>query len=114
MAFLKNSLKKAIPALLVLVLCLTLLPVYGAAEEGEADPAWIDTNRKGSITVKKYASNAGTDTFATGMAGQTIPADYRPLNGVTFKLYRIADADAVMAYYNGTSETSYDLSLIHI
>ena len=110
MAFLKNSLKKAIPALLVLVLCLTLLPVYGAAEEGEADPAWIETDRLGSITVKKYASNAGTDTFATGMEGQTIPADYSPLDGVTFKLYRIAGVEDVMAYYNGTSETSYDIA----
>lgn len=110
MAFLKNSLKKAIPALLVLVLCLTLLPVYGAAEEGEADPAWIETDRLGSITVKKYASNAGTDTFATGMEGQTIPANYRPLDGVTFKLYRIAGVEDVMAYYNGTSETSYDIA----
>lgn len=111
MAFWKKLLKKAIPGLLVLALCLPLLPVTTAAEEGtQTDLTRINPNQKGSITVTKYASNAGTGNFATGMEGQEIPGDYRRLNGATFKLYKIADATAVKQYYNGTNTDSYDIN----
>ena len=111
MAFWKKLLKKAIPGLLALSLCLPLLPVTTAAEEGtQTDLTRINPNQKGSITVTKYASNAGTGNFATGMEGQEIPGDYRRLNGATFKLYKIADATAVKQYYNGTNTDSYDIN----
>ena len=74
MAFWKKLLKKAIPGLLALSLCLPLLPA-GASADGDA--ALIDPNATGSVTVTKYASNAGTGSFATGKQGQTIPEGYR-------------------------------------
>lgn len=111
MAFWKKLLKKAIPGLLALSLCLPLLPVTTAAEGTQTvDPTLIDPDQTGSITVTKYASNAGTGNFATGMEGQEIPGDYRRLNGATFKLYKIADATAVKQYYNGTNTDSYDIN----
>lgn len=98
MAFLKRILKKAVPVLLVLALCLPLLPA-GASADG--DDALIDPTATGSVTVTKYASNAGTGSFATGMPGQNIPDGYRPLPGAQFVLVQIYDAAAVTRYYNG-------------
>ena len=106
MAIQKTSLKRVVPLLLMLALCLTLLPCVVSAEGSPV----IDFAAKGSITVTKYASNAGTGNFATGMEGQEIPGDYRRLNGATFKLYKIADATAVKQYYNGTNTDSYDIN----
>ena len=103
MAFWKKLLKKAIPGLLVLALCLPLLPVTTAAEEGtQTDLTRINPNQKGSITVTKYASNAGTGSFATGKQGQTIPEGYRTLQGAEFVLVQIYDAAAVTRHYNGS------------
>ena len=104
--------------LLMLTMVLTVVPCVASATEGDPNPL-IDTERKGSITVTKYATIAtlsgttpthkgnatGTQSDALG-AGDT---DYTPLKGATFKLFKIADADAVMAYYNGTSTTTYSL-----
>lgn len=118
MAFLKNCLKKAIPALLVLALCLPLLPITAAAEESgtqTADLTLIDQTKKGSITVTKYAttgSATGTDT--TGKETENIPTDtYRRLNGAVFELFKIADAAAVLDYYNGINTTEYQISEFH-
>lgn len=110
MAFLKRILKKAIPVLLALALCLPLLPA-GASADGDA--ALIDPNATGSITVTKYAttgSATGTDATGKETDADSITAEtYRRLNGAVFKLFKIADADAVMEYYNGTNETAYSL-----
>ena len=86
MAFLKAGLKKAIPLLLALTLCLTLLPAGAAAEEGAqtADPTLIDQNAKGSITVTKYATTGSeTGGNATGTKNDASIAEgtYRRLNG---------------------------------
>ena len=112
----KVGFKKIAALLLMLALILTVVPCVASATTGS--PV-IDTTEKGSITVTKYATIAtlsgttpthkgnatGTQSDALG-AGDT---DYTPLKGATFKLFKIADADAVMAYYNGTSTTTYSL-----
>lgn len=118
MAFLKNCLKKAIPALLVLALCLPLLPITAAAEEAGTltdDLTLIDPNRNGSITVTKYATTgSATGTDATGKETENIPTDtYRRLNGAVFELFKIADATAVLDYYNGINTTEYQISEFH-
>ena len=102
----KINVKRILPILLVLMMCLIVLPggVY-------ADDAVIDINRNGSITVTKYATenSAMPGNPATGLGEQTIPGGYNTLDGATFVLFKIADKDAVKDYYNGTSTTSYTL-----
>lgn len=119
MVTLKSSIKKIVALLLMLTMVLTVVPCVVSAAEGDPNPL-IDTAKIGSITVTKYATIAtlsgttpthkgnatGTQSDALG-AGDT---DYTPLNGATFKLFKIADADAVIEYYNGTSTTPYSLS----
>lgn len=102
----KINVKRILPILLVLMMCLIVLPggVY-------ADDAVIDINRNGSITVTKYATENSEmlGNPATGLGEQTIPGGYNTLDGATFVLFKIADKDAVKDYYNGTSTTSYTL-----
>ena len=105
----KANVKRIIPLLLVIVMCLIALPsmVYAAS----SDPT-IDINAKGSITVTKYAStSSGIGNNATGMQGQVVPDVYTTLNDAKFVLFRIADKGKVEEYYNGTNGTSYTLDV---
>lgn len=106
----KVGFKKIAALLLTLALILPMVPFAASAAEGDIDPALIDTTRKGSITVTKYAtanySRPGNP--GTGMSGQTIPEGYTPLKGAEFVLVQIYGATDVMNYYNGTGN---DLAL---
>ena len=109
MVTLKSSIKKIVSLLLMLTMVLTVVPCVASATTGS--PV-INTTKKGSITVTKYASadTSAKKGEATGTNSDTVDTNYyTPLNGATFKLFKIADADAVMAYYNGTSTTTYSL-----
>ena len=109
MVVLKASVKRIL-SLLLLTVVLTAIPCVALAADSDAV---IDFNATGSITVTKYAT-ADTVTeenpAGTGMEGQSPNRIYRPMEGVTFKLFKIADADAVKEYYNGTSTTTYELA----
>ena len=102
----KINVKRILPILLVLMMCLMILSgvVY-------ADDTVIDVGKKGSITVTKYATENSTKpgNSATGLEGQTIPDGYTTLDGATFVLFKIADKNAVKNYYNGTSNNPYTL-----
>lgn len=114
MVVLKASVKRIL-SLLLLTVVLTAIPCVALAANNSAptDDAVIDFNATGSITVTKYAT-ADTVTAenpaGTGMAGQSPNEIYRRMEGVTFKLFKIADADEVKAYYDGTSTTTYELA----
>lgn len=113
MAIQKTSLKRVVSLLLMLALCLTLLPCVVSAEGSPV----IDFAAKGSITVTKYAtiqkgdgSTPAKKGDATGTTGDAVTGtDYTTLNGAKFVLFKIADANAVKKYYNGTDDTSYTL-----
>lgn len=105
----KVGFKKIAALLLTLALILPMVPFAASAAEGDIDPALIDTTRKGSITVTKYATaNNSRPGPGTGMSGQTIPEGYTPLKGAEFVLVQIYGATDVMNYYNGTGN---DLAL---
>lgn len=106
----KVGFKKIAALLLTLALILPMVPFAASAAEGDIDPALIDTARKGSITVTKYATanNSRPGNPGTGMSGQTIPEGYTPLKGAEFVLVQIYGATDVMNYYNGTGN---DLAL---
>ena len=102
----KINVKRILPILLVLMMCLIVLPGGVYADDAVIDNTKIDC----SITVTKYASTSTSNKGnATGMVGAVDPS-YTPLNGATFKLFKIADANKVMEYYNGTSATTYNIS----
>lgn len=115
MEVLKASVKRIL-SLLLLAMVLSAIPCVALAANGgdPADDAVINFNAKGSITVTKYATTSAiTDqnrTSGTGVEGQTPNEIYRTIEGVTFKLFKIADADAVKEYYNGTSTATYELA----
>lgn len=114
MVVLKASVKRIL-SLLLLTVVLTAIPCVALAANNSAptDDAVIDFNATGSITVTKYAT-ADTVTAenpaGTGMEGQSPNEIYRRMEGVTFKLFKIADANKVKAYYDGTSTTTYELA----
>lgn len=115
----KRKIQKTLAWLLMLALVVTVLP-FGALAAAPEDKTIIDTTKPGSITVTKYQTvniSADTDSTpakkgdATGTTNDAVTdANYKPLNGATFKLFKIADATAVETYYNGLSTTTYSLS----
>lgn len=115
MEALKASMKRIL-SLLLLTMVLTAIPCVALAANSSAttDDAVIDFTKTGSITVTKYATtSAVTDQklTGTGMADQKPNDIYRPMEGVTFKLFKIADADDVKKYYNGSSDSTYSVDL---
>lgn len=115
----KRKIQKTLAWLLMLALVVTVLP-FGALAAAPEDKTIIDTTKPGSITVTKYQTvNISTDTDstpakkgdATGTSNDAVTdTSYKPLNGATFKLFKIADATAVETYYNGLNTTTYSLS----
>lgn len=88
--------KRTLAMLLCAVMALGLMAVAASA----ADAALIDTAAKGSITITKYES-ATKGSNGDGTNDPSIPEGATPLAGVTFTLYKVMDADAVVKYYNG-------------
>ena len=109
MEALKASIKRIL-ALLLLAMVLSAIPCVALAADNDAV---IDLSKTGSITVTKYATTSAiTDqnrTPGTGVEGQTPNTIYRPIKDVTFKLFKIAGANEVKAYYNGASDSTYSL-----
>lgn len=91
--------KRTLAMLLCAVMALGLMAVAASAA---ADAALIDKTAKGSITITKYES-ATKGSNGDGTNDPTIPEGATPLAGVTFTLYKVMDADDVVAYYNGTN-----------
>lgn len=115
----KRKIQKTLAWLLMLALVVTVLP-FGALAAAPEDKTIIDTTKTGSITVTKYETvNKSTGTApayknqqATGTENDKLTdadTDYKPLKGATFKLFKIADADKVVEYYNGTDTATYDV-----
>lgn len=112
----KRKIQKTLAWLLMLALVVTVLP-FGALAAAPEDKTIIDTTKPGSITVTKYQtvniSTGSTPTHTGNATGTTNDAvtdtSYKPLNGATFKLFKIADATAVEKYYNGMDNAAYTL-----
>lgn len=104
MAFLKRCPPKAAAVLLTVFLCLAVCPVFAYAAEGDGESAVIDTDRKGSITVHKYEYNGRAENSGTGETadGESIPVTgdtpAKPLPGVEFTIYKVAELDI---FYRG-------------
>lgn len=94
-----KKLQRSMALVLALLLALSAIGVAAFADTTQAATA-IDTARKGSITVTKYAYN-GNGNAGDGTAPGNIPDDAKPLEGVTFTAYRVKNAEEVLNYYDG-------------
>lgn len=96
----------------VMALSLFALPA-AAVGEGETTPtttaSTIDKNEEGSITIHKYEYNGTGGQAGTGEASDenNVPKNKvgdvegaKPLDGVTFEIYKVLDADNLVKYYN--------------
>lgn len=99
----------------VMALSLCALPAAAAGEGGTTPTttaSTIDKNETGSITIHKYEYNGTGGQAGTGEASDenNVPKDKvgdvegaKPLDGVTFEIYKVLDADNLVKYYNNPS-----------
>ena len=93
----------------VMALSLFALPASAAGTQTRVPtlPA-IDTDTTGTLTIHKYEYNGNVGPNGTGEATDItgIPTTGNdvatPLDGVTFTLYKVMDADQLQAYYDNT------------
>ena len=98
--------------LLSAVMALTLFALPATAAETE-NANTIDTGKTGSITIHKYEYNGTGGQAGTGEASDenNVPTDKvgdvegaKPLDGVTFEIYKVLDADNLVKYYNNPTD----------
>ena len=95
----------------VMALSLCAMPASAAGTQTRVPtlPA-IDTHTNGTLTIHKYEYNGPTGSNGTGEATDSskVPTDEpnaaTPLDGVTFTLYKVMDADQLQAYYENVQE----------
>ena len=63
----------------------------------------INTTKTGSITIHKYEYNGTAAPTGTGSDADysNVPQDAKPLEGVTFTIYKVQDAGWLKDYYDG-------------
>ena len=98
--------------LLSAVMALTLFALPATAAQTE-NANTIDTGKTGSITIHKYEYNGTGGQAGTGEASDenNVPTDKvgdvegaKPLDGVTFEIYKVLDADNLVKYYNNPTD----------
>lgn len=102
--------KKLLAGLLGTAMVMSSLTMTAFAEDGDGVPATsqtttdstIDYTKHGSLTIHKYEYN-GTTAGQTGTGSATdggvVPDEAQGLNGITFTVYKMLDAEAMKAYY---------------
>ena len=89
-----KKLKKMLAGLLGAAMVLTSFGTPAWATNTTKSPT-IDTHKTGSIIIHKYEYNGNDAQNSTGQASDegNLPGDAKPLSGVTFKAYKLADID---------------------
>lgn len=96
-----KTFQRILAVVLALVMSLSVIGVAAFATTVETT-ATIDTTKTGSITIHKYEFNGdnSADTYkGTGSANDPVPADAIALDGVTFKITKVAE----LTEYYGTN-----------
>ena len=74
----------------------------GTTSPADGTPVWDSSKTTGSITIHKYEYNStATPQQGTGAAGEKAPDGAKPLDGVTFHIYKVRDEAWLKAYYSG-------------
>ena len=85
-----KKMKKILTALLALTMAVTMAAIQAPIMVNAETPT-IDTTEDVSLTIYKYRYDGTTPGTATGEANDTIPDGAQLLNGVTFKVYKVAE-----------------------
>ena len=97
--------------LLSAVMALSLFALPAAADDAatvQNTDVWGTTTA--SITIHKYEYNrsegdTGTPAPGTELETNKIPEGAKPLEGVTFKIYKVQDRNTLAEYYSGKNLT---------
>lgn len=107
------KLKRLFTAILSAALTLSLCAMPAMATEGgtgtagtttSKTPTAIDLTKTGSLTIHKYETDSidPSGSRDNGENSAVSGTGSKPLNGVTFKLYRVKDHTWLESYYQGT------------
>ncbi|WP_294809518.1 SpaH/EbpB family LPXTG-anchored major pilin [uncultured Gemmiger sp.] len=105
------KLKRLFTAILSAALTLSLCAMPAMADDGAAGtgtgplktPTAIDWNKTGKLTIHKYETDSvPTPTDPTDDGETSTVTNGKPLNGVTFTLYKVKDDAWLKEYYQGT------------
>lgn len=103
--------RKMLAGVLSAAMVLSTMTVTAFAEDNTSAPkktaATIDTSLTGSITIHKYEYNGTTKILGTGETTDKLPtdADVKPLQGVGFTIYKVADVDDLAEYYKANPKS---------
>lgn len=103
--------RKMLAGVLSAAMVLSTMTVTAFAEDNTSAPkktaATINTDLKGSITIHKYEYNGTTKISGTGETTDKLPtdADVKPLKGAGFTIYKVADKNELIKYYNTNPES---------
>lgn len=76
----------------------------GNVDTTQKTTATIDTTKTGSITIHKYEYNGDSEETGTGDIKDKVPKDAKPLEGVGFTIYKVADDKGIEKYYSQNPE----------
>lgn len=98
--------KKMLAGLLGAAMVLTSFgtPVWAETKKPVTNDATINTKAKGSITIHKYEYNGDSEGTGTGGTTDKVPKEAKPLEGVGFTIYKVADDKEIEKYYSQNPE----------
>lgn len=98
--------KKMLAGLLGAAMVLTSFgtPVWAETKTPVTNDATINTKAKGSITIHKYEYNGDSEGTGTGETTDKVPKEAKPLEGVGFTIYKVADDKEIEKYYSQNPE----------
>lgn len=98
--------KKMLAGLLGAAMVLTSFgtPVCAETNTPVTNDATINTKAKGSITIHKYEYNGDCEGTGTGETTDKVPKEAKPLEGVGFTIYKVADDKEIEKYYSQNPE----------
>lgn len=87
-----KKMKKIVAWILTMMIVISVVPFTAAAAQVNAGDVTIDTTKPVSLTIHKYEyeGTGGTATGESTDAG-TVPEGAKPLSGVTFTVYKVAE-----------------------
>lgn len=98
--------KKMLAGLLGAAMVLTSFgtPVWAETKTPVTNDATINTKAIGSITIHKYEYNGDSEGTGTGETTDKVPKEAKPLEGVGFTIYKVADDKEIEKYYSQNPE----------
>ncbi|MCB6621423.1 SpaH/EbpB family LPXTG-anchored major pilin [Mediterraneibacter sp. 210702-DFI.5.30] len=99
--------RKMLAGVLSAAMVLSTMTVTAFAAETKMPTIDTTTTKTGSITIHKYEYNGNSITKGTGETTDesNVPSDAKPLKGAGFTIYKVADENELIKYYNTNPES---------